>query len=46
MHAEAARMDEAEQRISDVEDKFMEAEKQREIKVKSKIQELEKSVTH
>ena len=40
MEARAARMDEAEQRISDIEDKLMEnneAEKKREIKAKSMI---------
>ena len=49
MDAAAARMDEAEQRISDTEDKLMEnneAEKKREIKAKEHNLRLEKSVSH
>ena len=49
MDAAVSRMDETEQRISDSEDQLMEtmeAAKSREIKEKSTIEELEKSVTH
>ena len=49
MDAAVARMDEAEQRISIIEDNLIEnneAEKKREISQKSKIKELQKSVTH
>ena len=49
MDATVARLDEAEQRKKDTEDKLMEineAEKTREIKAKEHDLELEKSVTH
>ena len=49
MDATVARLDEAEQRKKDTEDKLMEineAEKNREIKAKEHDLELEKSVTH
>ena len=50
MDATAARMDEAEQRISDIENKLTknnEAEKKRgRLRQKSRIEELEKPVTH
>ena len=49
MDAAVSRMDETEQRISDTEDKLMEnmeAGKSREIKEKSTVEQLEKSVTH
>ena len=49
MDAAASRMDETEQRISNIEDKpmkNMETGKWKEIKEKNTIEELEKSVTH
>ena len=49
MDAAVSRMDETGQRISDTEDKLMEnmeAGKSREIKEKSTVEQLEKSVTH